>query len=67
MKQMKASLSAMEDQDNSFHYYGSPVRLVQACLCKDFVTLFYQPRRSCEARVGLFMCQRISREQISPL
>ena len=33
MKLMLVCLSAMEDRESSFHYYGSPVRLVQACLC----------------------------------
>ena len=33
MKRVLAGLSAREDRESSFHYYGSPVRLVQACLC----------------------------------
>ena len=32
MKHLLACLSAREDRESSFHYYGSPVRLVQACL-----------------------------------
>ena len=33
MKHMSACLSAMEDRESSFHRYGGPVGLVQACLC----------------------------------
>ena len=33
MKHMQASLSAREDRESSFRRCGSPVRLVQACLC----------------------------------
>ena len=33
MKQVQACLIAREDRESSFHYYGSPVRLMQACLC----------------------------------
>ena len=34
---------------------------------KDLLTLFYPPRKCCEARVGLFKCQGGSRKQFSPL
>ena len=34
MKHVQACLSAMEDRESSFHLYGGPVRLVQACLCE---------------------------------
>ena len=30
---VKASLSAREDREKSFHHCGGPVRLEQACLC----------------------------------
>ena len=33
MKHVQACLSAREDRESSFHLCGSPVRLVQACLC----------------------------------
>ena len=33
MKHLLAWLSAREDRESSFYYYGSPVRLVQAWLC----------------------------------
>ena len=34
---------------------------------KDLITPFSPPRRFCEARAGLFRCQRKSRKQFSPL
>ena len=33
MKHVRACLSGREDRESSFHRCGSPVRLVQACLC----------------------------------
>ena len=33
MKHVEACLSARKDGDLSFHHCGSPVKLVQACLC----------------------------------
>ena len=33
MKYVEACLSAREDGESSFHRSGSPVRLLQACLC----------------------------------
>ena len=33
MKQVQACLSATEDRESGFHHCGSPVRLVQGCLC----------------------------------
>ena len=33
---------------------------------KVLITPFYPPRRYCEARGGLFKCQRGSRKQFSP-
>ena len=33
MKHVYACVKAMEDVERSFHHCGSPVRLVQACLC----------------------------------
>ena len=66
MKQVQAYLSAREDRESSFHYYGSPVRLMQACLCggKTWSRPFIHSEMSCKARVDLFICQRRSREQI---
>ena len=65
MKLMQASLSAMEDQESSFHHCGCRASLL---MCgKDLITSFYPPRRCSEARVGLFKCQRKSRLHFSPL
>ena len=33
MKHVNACLIASEDRESSFHRFGGPVRLVQACLC----------------------------------
>ena len=33
MKHVDACLSAREDRESSFHHCGSPVMLVQVCLC----------------------------------
>ena len=33
MKHVHACLSASKDGESSFHHCGSPVKLVQACLC----------------------------------
>ena len=33
MKHVQAGLSAKKDLESSFHHCGSPVKLVQACLC----------------------------------
>ena len=33
MKQILSYLSAREDRESSFHRYGGPVMLVQACRC----------------------------------
>ena len=33
MEHVQACLSAREDPEGSFYRCGSPVRLVQACLC----------------------------------
>ena len=33
MKHVSACLCAREDRESSFHHFGGPVRLVQACLC----------------------------------
>ena len=33
MKHVRACLSGREDRKSSFHRYGSPVRLMQNCLC----------------------------------
>ena len=35
MKHVRACLSSREDRESSFHRCGSPVRLVQACLCAE--------------------------------
>ena len=33
MKHVQACFSTREDRESSFHHCGSPVKLVQACLC----------------------------------
>ena len=33
MKHVQASLSGTDDEGSSFHRCGSPMSLVQACLC----------------------------------
>ena len=33
MKHVQIGLSARDDRESSFHHCGSPLRLVQACLC----------------------------------
>ena len=33
MKHVEACVSAIEEQESSFHHFGSTVRLVHACLC----------------------------------
>ena len=33
MKHAQACLSSRKDVESSFHHCGSPVKLVQACLC----------------------------------
>ena len=35
MKHIQACLSGREDRESSFDRCGSPVRLVQACLCAE--------------------------------
>ena len=42
MKHVEAYVSARAYRKGSFHHCGSPVRLVQACLCfgKDLITEF---------------------------
>ena len=41
MKHVQACLSGREDRESSFDRCGSPVRLVQACLCeKDLIKPF---------------------------
>ena len=35
VKHVQACWSAREDRESSFHFYGSPVRLDKACLCKE--------------------------------
>ena len=55
-----------EDRESNFHHCGSPVRLVQTCLCAgnaDNSVL----TRYCEARADLFKCLRRLRKQFSPL
>ena len=69
MKDVKACLSAREDRVSSFHCFGGPVRLMQACfICgKDRITPFSPPRKYFEARAGLFKCQSRSRKQFSTM
>ena len=33
MEHVRACLNGIEDRKSSFHRYGSPVRLMQSCLC----------------------------------
>ena len=35
MKHVQVGLSARDDREISFHHCGSPLRLVQACLCAE--------------------------------
>ena len=68
MKHVEACLSARDDRESNFHRCGSPVRLVQACLCAgNLIKQFSPPRRCCEARAGLSKCQGRSRKHFTPL
>ena len=60
VKRVHACISASKDGESSFHYCGSHVKLVQACLWagNTLHTHFKPPRRCCEARAGLFKCQK---------
>ena len=35
MKHVQTCFSASKDRESSFHHYGDPVKLVQACLCAE--------------------------------
>ena len=63
MKHVWACLSAKEDRESRFHYYGSPVRLVEACLCggKSWSRRFIQ-REGAVKQVEACLCAREDRE-----
>ena len=69
MKHLQVCLSAREDRECSFDHCGGPVRLVQACYPRERTgnDVLKPPRRCCEARAGLFNCQRKSTKHFSPL
>ena len=35
VQHVQTCLNAIKDRDSSFHHYGGPVKLVQACLCEE--------------------------------
>ena len=68
MKHVEAGLSAREDRENSFHHWKHCEVGASLFMCgKDVITPVSPPMRYCEARSGLFKCQRRSRKQFSPL
>ena len=57
--QVKACLSARKDRESSFHHYGGPMMLVQACLWAGNTLQPHSNRRRGAAKhVRLFKCQK---------
>ena len=61
---VQACLRARDDGDSNFHPCGSPVRLVQPCLCAaNPDKAVFTTEEVLRTRAGMFMCQGRSRMQ----